>query len=378
MLLWLVWFETLWWLALGARIFEVHDTDEFYDAVLYGYSNADANGNANGNAGSAGALSPKSTLLYVYKPGCRYCAALEPKLDYLTDMFPNEEAVQFVKINGVQASQLEIDLNVRSFPQLFLFKPKSPSGAIKSVDGTDSRHTVHHYYTLSRFQGERTIERLAQWVSKTVGEMIHWPESRVNYDIVDMESFRNTLPQDAVDTVFPSPEAETTLGNASAVCLAFINPWIDLYYQDMFNGDIEALILEKLSKAWPQVKFYVLDTSTPELSPLFRQLQISHAPTISFIYNGKILYTQLLPMDRNSNSKEEQYLADIISTCVVGAQEEEKQCEDLIRSLDYADFFKPSSPLADDANDPESDLRSSDEEDENELDEDLPFDIYDL
>ena len=83
-------------------------------------------------------------------------------------------------------------------------------------------------------------------------------------------------------------------------------------------------------------------------------------------------------MDRNSNSKEEQYLADIISTCVVGAQEEEKQCEDLIRSLDYADFFKPSSPLADDANDPESDLRSSDEEDENELDEDLPFDIYDL
>lgn len=374
MLLWLVWFETLWWLALGARIFEVHGTDKFYDAVLYGSSNA----NGNGNASSAGTLSPKSTLLYVYKPGCRYCAALEPKLDYLTDMFPNEEAVQFVKINGVQASQLEIDLNVRSFPQLFLFKPKSPSGAVKSVDGTDSRHIVHHYYTLSRFQGERTIERLAQWVSKTVGEMTHWPESRVNYDIVDMESFRNTLPQDAVDTVFPSPEAETTFGNVSAVCLAFINPWIDLYYQNMFNGDLEALILEKLSKAWPQVKFYVLDTSTPELSPLFRQLQISHAPTISFIYNGKILYTLLLPMDRNSNSKEEQYLADIISTCVVGAQEQEEQCEDLIRSLDYADFFKPSSPFADDANDPESDLRSSDEEDENELDEDLPFDIYDL
>lgn len=75
------------------EITECTGTSNFYSTVLSSEHNA--------------------TVLYIYKVGCRFCQQLDPKLQYITDVFADEN-LSIVKVNGKVASNLIKDLQVRS------------------------------------------------------------------------------------------------------------------------------------------------------------------------------------------------------------------------------------------------------------------------
>lgn len=346
----------------SSRIVHLDSSEQFYDLVHANYYR---------NKESA-----TNILLYVFKPGCKYCAELEPKLDFLTTVFPNDSTVKFVKVNGQQASTLVKDLYIRSFPQLFIFKP-IPGQSMEVTNNI--RETVKDNSFLSQFHGERTVKGLAQWISNNVGEMAHWPTSRVNYNIRDIDDFVRIMPQSLIESIFPTDDSVKDSGERPA-CLAFVNSWMDIQYVDMFNGDLNTLILEKMSDHWRSIDFYVIDSSVPELSTLSTQLQVAHSPTLCFIFKGKIIKSALKPYDDNSRDREMEYFNEIISKCVVPTLQDNKVCEEHINSLPLAEFFT-LSPLLSNGDSDETDCNDDDDDDDdNDYDDDdeVPFDVFDL
>ncbi|CDO94340.1 unnamed protein product [Kluyveromyces dobzhanskii CBS 2104] len=340
----------------SSRIAELNSSDQFYNAVLANHKGAKDS-------------TAVSTLLYVFKPGCSYCAELEPKLDFLTSVFPNNETLKFVKVNGQQAAELSRDLNIRSYPQLFILT-SIPS---QILGDSDFRNAVRDNSYVSQFHGERTIKRLAQWISNNVGEMPHWPQSRLDYGIRILDDFTGTLEKALVDAVFPT--GDTVKSSVTVpTCFAFVNSWMDIQYLDMFNGDLNTLILEDLSRRWRDINFHVLDSSLPELSALSSQLQIAHSPTLCFIYRDKIIKAALMPYDYNSRDRELEYFTDIISKCVLSSADDDKICEDFLDTLPLAEYFSPS-PVGSEY---DENLNSYYEDSSGYEDDYVEFDVYDL
>lgn len=291
------------------EITECTGTSNFYSTVLSSEHNA--------------------TVLYIYKVGCRFCQQLDPKLQYITDVFADEN-LSIVKVNGKVASNLIKDLQVRSFPQLFVFQPV-PSQMLGGA--MDNRTLVHEHSSVSQYHGKRTIPKIADWISESTGILPHWPGSRVVDDIDSMTKFNETLPPNVVAAIFEREQAYVE----RPVCLAFVTSWMDIQYTDMFTGDLDTSILETASSTWPQIDFYKLDSSSAALSHLTSQLQISGSPALCFIYGNKILKVAFMPYDDNSRNRELDYVNDIIVNCVVSDSGE--SCSEYVSSLPLVDFY---------------------------------------
>lgn len=266
------------------------------------------------------------SLLYVYKPGCRYCSEVGPKLDYVMEQFQDAQ-VDLLKADGVKLNDLVVNLRVTHFPQLFLFGP----GYTNSQNFSDSGENSHGVKRNSLFREDRTVANLASWIADCIGELPKWSESRVIDHIESMEQFNSTFPAEGVALLF----GESHQPMSTAMCLAFANSWMEAGYAELFFSDIDSSVLNKLSNEWPDIDFYLFDSSLASLAQLTNRMQVAFGlPSVYFLYQDKIITVGFWPYDFNSKNKEKEYINRILASCIQAPQNEQ-ECEELVALLPH-------------------------------------------
>lgn len=269
------------------------------------------------------------TFVYIYSKSCNWCQDLNPKFEYLTEVFSesSSSSLNFIKIDGKKSMNLARDFNIDSYPRLLLFEP-SQNFASDDVN-ISPKHLLRSVY-----HGQRKITDMANYLSELTGQIPHWPGSQQN--VVDLSHeltleklyyklnayWRNALHAPDEITKTESENGDTHTPEKNILILSFTTPWIDTHHQEMFQGDLPGSILDQLAKNLdPSLEFFIIDSSQESMAEITNSFRVMNFPTIVILVQGEnntdsnLLVVNLLSCDREISEKEYDILWELLNAC---------------------------------------------------------------
>lgn len=267
------------------------------------------------------------TFVYIYSKGCNWCQDLNPKFEYLTQVFLESasSSLNFIKIDGKKSMNLARDFNIDSYPRLLLFEPR------ENFDSDDVNISPKHLLR-SVYHGKRKITDMANYLSELTGQIPHWPGSQEN--VVDL-SHEPTLEKLYSElnpywrNALHAPKEYTNEKNGddknNILILSFTTPWVETHHQEMFQGDLPGSILDQLAPNLdPSLEFFIIDSSQESMAEITNSFRVMNFPTIVILIQGEneadsnLLIVNLLSYDREISGKEYDILWELLKACQDG------------------------------------------------------------
>lgn len=180
------------------------------------------------------------TLVNFYSVTCDHCQKLAPLYEPLATLFKDTN-VQIAQVEGRENKRVRNQQQIRGFPTIRLYH----------FDGTH----------VASFTGDRTTERLAQFVEDHTGVRAKWPEVKT----IQMDN----------STGVESIIEENPKGR---LMVAFVAPWTH-GFTDRLN------IYERVASKFPDVQFVSVDVSSEQNSDIVSKYRVDSYPT--FLYFDK-------------------------------------------------------------------------------------------
>jgi thiol-disulfide isomerase/thioredoxin len=202
------------------------------------------------------------TLVNFYSVGCEHCQKLAPKYEPLAILF-NGTSVQIAQLEGRINKRIRTEEKIRGFPTMRLYH----------FDGTH----------VASFTGDRTTERLAQFVTDHTGVQARWPKSKV------MELKGSDKVEDVIN------------GNKGRLCLALSAPWVE-GWSDKFNH------FERVAQKFPDVQFVSVDATNGENSRVISKYRVSSYPTLVYLDHDDSPLLRVLEVQKANEATMIQFL----------------------------------------------------------------------
>lgn len=211
----------------------------------------------------------KYTLVTFYSVGCQHCQTLAPKYEPLATLF-NGTDVQIAQIEAHDNKRIRNKEGIRGFPTVRLYH----------FDGTH----------VASFTGDRTTERLAQFLTDHTGVHAKWPETYV---------LKPNGSEEVRSLIEENKKGRTVV--------AFAAPWVT-GWSDRFN------IFEKLSLKFPDVQFISVDATAEENSQVVSDYRVSVYPTLVYFDAADSPALRMLEESKTSEDRIAQFLMGTLGT----------------------------------------------------------------
>lgn len=175
----------------------------------------------------------KYTFINFYSKQCIRCQKLAPNFQILTQLFNNTK-IQIAQLEGRENKRIRKKESIAGFPTLRLY----------AFDGTH----------LGSYNGDRSIEDMADFVNSHTGVVPNWPDLKVL-------QISSKLELDEIVTMEDN------------VVLAFIAPWLE-------NWVGKYSFIERLASKLSNVRFIKVDATSEEATELTSLYKIDKFPTI--------------------------------------------------------------------------------------------------
>lgn len=310
-------------------------------------------------------VTTKYSFVYIYATRCHWCQELTPKFQQLEGLFGGK--INFIMIDGRKSRILGKDFNVASYPYMLLFEPALNLQDIQLHSEVSPKDLVRSIYN-----GAQEVSNMAYYLTELTGEVSHWPHSP-NDNVVDlaqpraMDQFIGTL-NSYWGSIFGTTPV---LDDSPMALLSFTIPWMDIYYQDMFQTEDPLPFVDDLSQIFnEQVKFFTVDGSQTAMSNISNIFRVMNFPSLILLpqRNDELISTivsiEFHEYDRQIFKKELSTVKRIIELCLSGNLDALTKC---VNDFHSAEIYQSLQEMQEKINNSEASSKTDTKNDEMEL-----------
>lgn len=253
------------------------------------------------------------SFVYIYSPKCPWCKELMPKFEMLSSFFNG--ALNFIMIDGRKCRILDKDFNVDTYPYLMLFEAKENLAGFQVEPELTPKNLLKGVY-----HGAGDVYRMAHYLTQLTGETPALPQP-VHENIIELDKLGPHADSDSLDYL------DATSGASLVNILSFTSPWMDFYYQELFQSSRPSSLLVQNSQFFDdKLKTFDIDGSQRSTSHLTNLFRVSHFPSLMLLprncggSNSTVVRIEFHQYDSELLKKEIQTVRRLTKLCIDGDQ----------------------------------------------------------